>query len=64
MKLTRDELERMRGEEVEAFLRQTEYRLSTTPFGAAPEKVIAYVGKSVPWKKRGRAPRNLHLLQP
>jgi len=62
-KLTRDELENVRGEEVESFLKQKEYRLSTSPFGAAPGKVIAYVSRSVPWKKRGKVPRNLHLAQ-
>ena len=58
-KLTRDELENVKGEEVESFLKQKEYRLSTSPFGAAPGKVIAYVSRSVPWKKRGRVPRKI-----
>ena len=62
-KLTRDELENVRGEEVESFLKQKEYRLSTSPFGAAPGKVIAYVSRSVPWKKKGRVPRKLHLTE-
>ncbi len=62
-KLLRSELENVRGEEVEALLKQTRFRLSTSPFGAAPGKVIAFIGKAVPWKKRGRVPRNLHLTQ-
>lgn len=60
MKLTRDELERVKGDELESFLRQRRYRLSTSPFGAMPGKVIAYVGRSVPWKMRGKVPRNLN----
>lgn len=62
-KLLRSELENIRGEEVESFLKQRKFRLSTTPFGADPGKVIAYVSRSVPWKKKGRVPRNLHLAQ-
>lgn len=60
-KLSRDELEQVRGEVLEGFLRQTKYRLSTSPFGAAPGKVVAYIGRGVPWKKRGRVPKNLPL---
>lgn len=63
-KLLRSELENIRGEEVESLLRERKYRLSTTPFGAAPGKVIAFIGRAVPWKKRGNVPRKLHLLQP
>ncbi|MBA7681057.1 hypothetical protein ES703_89385 [subsurface metagenome] len=62
-KLLRSELENIRGEKVESFLKNRRYRLSTSPFGAAPGKVIAYVSRSVPWKKRGKVPRNLHLTQ-
>lgn len=62
-KLLRSELENVRGEEVETFLKQRKVRLSTSPFGAAPGKVIAYVSRAVPWKKRGKVPRNLHLTQ-
>jgi len=62
-KLTRDELENVRGEEVESFLKQRRYRLSTTPFGTAPGKVIVFIGRSVPWKKRGRVPRKLHQIE-
>lgn len=62
-KLLRSELENIRGEEVESFLKQRRFRLSTTPFGASPGKVIAYIARAVPWKKRGRVPRNLHLTQ-
>ena len=62
-KLSREELKNIRGEEVETFLKQRGYRLSTTPFGAKPGKVIAYVSRAVPWKKRGRIPKNLHLVQ-
>lgn len=62
-KLTRDELENVKGEEVEALLKERRFRLSTSPFGAKPGKVVAFIGKSVPWKKRGRVPRNLHLTQ-
>jgi hypothetical protein len=58
-KLTRDELENVKGEELESFLKQKKFRLSTTPFGAAPGKVIAYVGQAVPWKKNGRIPKSL-----
>ncbi|MBA7599129.1 hypothetical protein ES703_06156 [subsurface metagenome] len=60
-KLTSDELEQVRGEELESFLRQRTHRLSTTPFGAIPGRVITYVGRSVPWKKRGKVPKNIHL---
>ena len=63
-KLTRDELENIPGEEVESFLKQRKFRLSTTPFGASPGKVITFIGRGVPWKKRGRVPRKLHLTQP
>lgn len=61
-KLLRDELENIRGEEAESFLKQTRYRLSTSPFGAGPGKVVAFIGRSVPWKKRGRVARKLHLV--
>lgn len=61
-KLTRDELERVRGEELEAFLRQRRYRLSTSPFGAPLRRAVAYVGRSVRWKKRGRVPKGLHKV--
>ena len=64
MKLTKEELENVKGEELESFLAQRRFRLSTSPFGAAPGKVIVYVGKSVPWKRRGKVPKNLHLPQP
>lgn len=60
-KLTKDELEQVKGEELESFLRQRAYRLSTSPFGAIPGKVVSYVGRSVPWKKRGRVPKKLHF---
>lgn len=63
-KLTRDELENIRGDQVESFLKDRRFRLSTSPFGAAPGKVVAFIGHSVSWKKRGRIPRNLHLTQP
>ncbi|MBA7703326.1 hypothetical protein ES703_112108 [subsurface metagenome] len=62
-KLLRSELENIRGEEMESFLKQRRVQLSTTPLGAAPGKVIAYVSRSVPWKKRGKVPKNLHLTQ-
>lgn len=62
-KLTRDELENVTGEEIESLLRDRRYRLSTSPFGAAPGKVVAFIGRAVPWKKRGRAPKSLHLVQ-
>ncbi|MBA7684765.1 hypothetical protein ES703_93174 [subsurface metagenome] len=62
-KLTRDELENVTGEGIESLLKDRRVRLSTTPFGAAPGKVIAYVSRSVPWKKRGKVPRKLHLAQ-
>lgn len=58
-KLTKDELENVRGEELESFLKQRRFRLSTTPFGAKQGKVVAFIGRSVPWKKKGRAPRKL-----
>lgn len=60
-KLTREELEHVTGEKAESILKDKRYRLSTSPFGAAPGKVIAYVSRAVPWKKRGRVPRKLHL---
>lgn len=60
-KLTRDELENIKGDELESFLRQCRLRLSTTPFGAAPGRVVAYIGRAVSWKRRGRVPRNIHL---
>jgi hypothetical protein len=61
-KLTRDELERIKGEEVEAFLKQRRYRLSTSPFGAPPGKVTAYVSRAVLWKKKGKVPQKLHKV--
>ena len=64
MKLTKEELANVKGEALESFLAQRRFRLSTSPFGAAPGKVIVYVGKSVPWKRRGKVPKNLHLAQP
>ena len=64
MKLTRDELEQVGGEELEEFLRQKRYRLSTSPFGARPGKVVAFIARAAPWKKRGKVPRDLHLVQP
>lgn len=60
-KLTADEVRNIRGEEAEALLRNRKLRLSTSPFGAMPGKVIAYISKAVPWKKRGRVPKKLHL---
>lgn len=62
-KLSRDELENVTGEEIESLLRDKRYRLSTTPFGATSGKVVAFIGKAVPWKKKGKIPRNLHLAQ-
>jgi len=62
-KLTREELEHITGEKVESILRDKRIRLATSPFGAKPGKVIAYVSRAVSWKKRGRAPRKLHLTQ-
>ena len=62
-KLTREELENVTGEGIESLLKDKRVRLSTTPFGVAPGKVIAYVSRAVPWKKRGRVPRKLHLAQ-
>jgi hypothetical protein len=62
-KLTRDELEKVRGEGIEPLLRDRRYRLSTSPFGTLPGKVIVYIGRSVPWKRKGKVPRNLHLTQ-
>lgn len=62
MKLTRTELERVSGEELEDFLVQRRVRLSTTPFGAAPGKVVVYLARAAPWKRRGRVPRKLHLV--
>lgn len=59
LKLLKSELERVKGKELESFLTQTKYRLSVTPFGAGPGKVIAYVSRSVPWKKKGRVPKKL-----
>jgi hypothetical protein len=59
LKLSKEELKNIKGEELESFLKQRRFRLSTSPFGAAPGKVIAFVGRAVPWKKRGRIPRNL-----
>lgn len=63
-KLLRSELENVKGEKVEALLKERRFRLSTSPFGAKPGKVVAFIGRAVPWKKRGRVPRNLPLLQP
>jgi hypothetical protein len=63
LKLSREELENIGGEELESFLKQRRFRLSTSPFGAAPGKVIAFVGRAVPWKRRGRIPRNLPSVQ-
>jgi len=63
LKLTREELENVKGEKLESFLSQRRFRLSTTPFGAAPGKVIVYVAQAVRWKKKGRIPKNLHLVQ-
>lgn len=62
-KITREELENVTGEKIDSLLRDKRIRLSTTPFGAAPGKVIAYVSRAVPWKKRGKVPRKLHLVQ-
>ena len=62
MKLTRQEIEHIRGNELEGFLQQRDYRLGTSPFGAAPGKAVVYVGRSVSWKRRGRAPRGLHRV--
>jgi len=62
-KLTRDELENVSGERLESLLRDRGHRLATSPFGAAPGKVVVFIGKSVPWKKRGKVPGNLHLAQ-
>ena len=58
-KLTRDEIERARGDELEAFLTQRRYRVATTPFGAAPGRAVIYVGRSDPWKRKGHPPRGL-----
>jgi hypothetical protein len=62
-KLTRQELENIKGEKIESLLRDKRIRLSTSPFGAPPGKVIGYVSKAVPWKKRGKVPQKLHLVQ-
>jgi hypothetical protein len=62
-KLTRDELENVTGEKIDSLLRDKRFRLSTTPFGAAPGKVVVSIGRAVPWKKRGKVPRDLHLAQ-
>lgn len=61
-KLTRDELENVKGEELDSFLQQRAYRLSTSPFGAPLGKVVALIGRSVPWKKRGRVPKHLNRV--
>lgn len=58
-KLTRDELARTTAEKADLVLAERRYRLSTSPFGAAPGKVVAFVGKSVAWKKRGKVPKHL-----
>lgn len=63
-KLTRDELENVTGQRIDSLLGDRGYRLSTSPFGAPPGKVIVSIGKAVPWKKRGKVPRNVHLTQP
>ena len=60
-KLTRDELENIRGEEIESLLNNRKCRLSTTPFGAKPGKVVAFIGEAVRWKKRGHIAQKLHL---
>ena len=62
-KVTREELQNVTGEAIESLLRDRRYRLSTSPFGAAPGKAVAFIARSVPWKKRGRIPRNLHLVE-
>lgn len=59
MKLTRQEIESVRGSELEGFLQQRDYRLSTSPFGVAPGNAVVYVGRSVSWKRRGRVPKCL-----
>ena len=58
-KLTRDELDRVRGEELEVFLSQRRYRVATTPFGALQGQAVIFIGRSVPWKRRGHPPRGL-----
>ena len=60
-KLTRDEIENIRGEEIESLLNDKRIRLSTSPFGATPGKVVAFIGKAVRWKKRGHIAQKLHL---
>ena len=62
-KLTREELENVTGEGIESLLKNRKVRLSTSPFGAAPGKVVVSIGRAVPWKKRGKVPRNLQLAQ-
>lgn len=61
-KLTKEELQNVTGEDIDALARDRRIRLSTSPFGAAPGKVTPYIGRGVPWKKRGRVPRKLHLV--
>jgi len=62
-KLTREELENVTGEGIESLLKDRKVRLSTSPFGAKPGKVVVSIGRAVPWKKRGKVPRNLQLAQ-
>lgn len=59
MKITQQEIEHIQGNNLEEFLQQREYRLGTSPFGAAPGKAVVYIGRSVRWKRRGRVPHGL-----
>ncbi len=61
-KLLRSELENVRGEEVEALLKERRFRLSTSPFGAKPGKVVVAIGRAAPWKRKGKVPRKLGQL--
>lgn len=62
-KLTREELENVTGESIDALIRDKRIRLSTSPFGSQPGKVTVSIGRAVPWKKRGHLVKKLHLIR-
>lgn len=61
-KVTREELQNVTGEKIDALVNDQRVRLSTSPFGVAPGRVTVSIGKPAPWKRRGRVPRKLHLV--
>jgi len=49
----------IKGEQVDAFLEQKDFRLGTTPFSSKKGSRTTFIARAVPWTKKVSVPKNI-----